>query len=446
MTHDQSTLAASRRRMVVFWLASGTSFFLYLHRYTWNVIRPELQKEYGFSNTTLEAFGTAFYATYAFGSIPTGIAADFYGPHIVLTVIILAWAVILPFHGLTGNVYGLGFVRLLFGAAQTGGYPALGQVTRSWFPRSSRTRVQGWVASFFGRGGGAMSSLIMATVLMGYLGLSWRVALIIMAIPGVIFGLIFCATFRNTPEEDPFANEAEAELIRDGQPAPQGKRELLSTQAALKNFSLRVMVVQQFLNAGADVVYTLILGSFFASLGVADMKDLGWMISLPLIGGAVGGIVGGILNDWLVPRIGRKWGRSSVGMCGKFLAAISLWISIIQPTPERVAVGLFFVKFFTDWTQPTVWGTSTDLGGRFSGTVFSIINTGGNIGGLVMPLIFGPLLDFFSTKTLVDGETVIVTSFTPMFLIVGLFYVGAGVCWALVDCRQSMDPTQKPDH
>ncbi len=28
------------RRYVIFFLAAGTSWFLYLHRYTWNFIRP----------------------------------------------------------------------------------------------------------------------------------------------------------------------------------------------------------------------------------------------------------------------------------------------------------------------------------------------------------------------------------------------------------------------
>ena len=129
MTNARTNDVPTGRRHVVFWLASATSFLLYLHRYTWNLIRPELQAEYGFSNTTLEALGTTFYATYAFGSIPSGVVIDLFGPHFVLVVIVLVWSLTLPLHGVTANIYGLGGVRLLFGAAQTGGYPALGKVT-----------------------------------------------------------------------------------------------------------------------------------------------------------------------------------------------------------------------------------------------------------------------------------------------------------------------------
>lgn len=439
MSDAMAIAVPTRRREVVFWLASATSFLLYLHRYTWNLIRPQLQEEYGFSNTTLEALGTSFYATYAFGSVPSGVVIDLFGPHLVLVVIVLVWSLALPLHGVTGNIYGIGAVRLLFGAAQTGTYPALGQVTRTWFPRSSRTRVQGWVASFYGRTGGAMASVLMGTVLMGSMGLSWRAALFVLAVPGVLFALLFWVLFRNTPEEDPHTNEAERALIRGDERTGQEQRGVISTRQVLRNKSMRVMVVQQFMNAGADIAYTLVLGSFFLSLGVKDMKDLGWIVSLPLIGGAIGGIVGGYLNDWLIPRVGSRWGRSLVGISGKGLAALCLWGAISQPTPLRVSVGLMCVKFFTDWTQPTGWGTCTDIGGRFAATVFSIMNMAGNIGGLVMPLIFGPLLDYFTTEIQFEGELKMVTDFTPMFMIVGALYVAAGFCWLFVDCTERVD-------
>lgn len=439
MSYDPLSERPTNRRRLVFCLASATSFLLYLHRYTWNLIRPELEAEYGFTNTQLEALGTAFYATYALGSIPSGIVIDLFGPHLFLFAIILIWSIIVPLQAVTGNVFALGSIRMLFGAAQTGTYPALGNVTRIWFPRARRTMVQGWVASFFGRGGGACSSVIMGTLLMGYLGLSWRMALVAMAIPGAIFAVLFLIVFRNSPEEDPHTNQAERELIQGDERTGTETRGVIPVRKALKNFSLRVMVFQQFLNAGSDVVYTLVMGSFFLSRGVADMKELGWLVSLPLIGGALGGIMGGFLNDRLIRRVGSRWGRSLVGFFGKTLAAASLYIAITQPTAAQVAYGLFLVKFFTDWSQPTVWGTCTDIGGRFSATVFSAINMAGNTGALVMPLVFGPLLDYFKTEQTVAGELVVVTNFTPMFVLVGLMYVGAGILWLLVDCTRRIE-------
>ena len=157
----------TNRRWVMFSLACGTSWFLYLHRYTWNIVRVALRDDYEFSNTTLGTLEACFNFTYTAGQIPSGILGDLFGSFLFLGIIILAWSLVLPLFGLTGNIYGLGALRVFFGASQAGCYPNLAKVTRNWIPLSSRTTCQGIIASFFGRFGGAMSTIIMATLLMG---------------------------------------------------------------------------------------------------------------------------------------------------------------------------------------------------------------------------------------------------------------------------------------
>ena len=66
-------------RWLTFGLACGTSFFLYLHRYVWNLIGPELAKEYGLSKTELGTLFSFFSPTYGFGQIPSGIVCDLLG-------------------------------------------------------------------------------------------------------------------------------------------------------------------------------------------------------------------------------------------------------------------------------------------------------------------------------------------------------------------------------
>ena len=87
-------------RWLVFVLASGTSWMLYLHRYSWNFIRPALLEEYKFTNSQVDGLYTAFNASYALGQIPGGIICDFFGPHLFLSIIIVLWSVLLPCFGL----------------------------------------------------------------------------------------------------------------------------------------------------------------------------------------------------------------------------------------------------------------------------------------------------------------------------------------------------------
>src|SRR4051812_11002368 len=189
----------TRVRWRVFALACGTSFLLYLHRYTWNIVGPELQGDYGLSNKQAGLLFSLFYWTYAAGQLPGGVVVDRFGAHRFVAAIVVAWSVALAAMASTANLALLGFWRLLFGAAQAGCYPALTKVTRSWFPAPRRTIVQGWIATTFGRSGGALSPIIVGTLLMGYCGLSWESALFLLGGAGVLYGALFWAVFRNTP-------------------------------------------------------------------------------------------------------------------------------------------------------------------------------------------------------------------------------------------------------
>lgn len=429
-------------RWLIFALACGTSFFLYLHRYTWNIVGPKLEEEFQFDNKTSGAVFSLFYWTYAGGQIPSGMVIDWFGPHLFLALAIVLWSLVTPLFGTTGNLTLLGLYRALFGAAQAGCYPGLTKVTRSWFPASSRTTVQGWVATAFGRGGGAMSTILLGTVLMGYCQLSWQTSLWVLGLAGIAFGVAFALFFRESPERHPLVNNAEVALIQgeDGPAATQ--RSLLPWRAAFRNPSLRVFVCQQFLDAGSDVVFVSLIGKYFLQVHALNIKEVGWLASLPLWGGVCGGILGGWLNDRVIGYTGnRRWSRSGIGSTGKMLGAIILCILVGQASPVAAGVCLFAAKFFSDWSQPTTWGSCTDLGGRYSATVFSIINTAGTLGGVVMPIVFGTVLDAFTRVETIAGEAAKTTDWSPLFYLLATMYAGSGVCWLLLDCTRTLDQT-----
>ncbi len=436
----------TRVRWLMFSLACGTSWFLYLHRYTWNVIGPYLAEDYGLSKTELGTIFTFFTPTYGIGQIPSGILCDFIGPHMFLGVIIVLGSLVMPLYGVAGGRTGLIAVRLAFGAAQAGTYPSLSKVTATWFPVKTRTIIQGWVATFFGRSGAAMSSIILGSLLIGYFQMSWQWGLVVMGGAGVLFGIVFLALFRNSPDEHPGVNDAERALIAEGSPPPDPSAPpVLPLRVAIRNRSMLFFVIQQITSAGADGVYVLFMGDYFLNAKGFDITQAGLLISLPLWGGAIGGMLGGFFNDLMIQWTGsRRIGRSAVGFTGKFIACILMFVAISQDDGVAAAWSLFAVKFFTDWSQPTVWGTCTDIGGRYSATVFGVINTAGSIGGLVSPILFGAILDWNTSKVLVDGITKSVTDYNPLFVTVSVMYVISAMCWILIDCTDSLESRLAP--
>jgi MFS transporter, ACS family, glucarate transporter len=448
---DADLARPSAIRWRVFALACATSFLLYLHRYTWNIIGPELQDEFHFTNTQAGFLFSLFYYTYALCQIPSGVLIDRYGPHRFLSVIIVAWSVALAALGQTSLLWLLAAWRLIFGVAQAGCYPALTKVTRSWFPASRRTMLQGWIATTFGRGGGAMSPILLGSVLIGGLGLSWQGALLVMGASGLACAAVFWSIFRDTPAGHPGVNDAERALIEEG-PAPARAIEpgaaapaTLPAGRAWRSRSLRSFVAQQFLDAGSDVVFVSLIGTYFLRARGFNISETGWLASLPLWGGALGGIAGGWLNDRLIARTGsRRWSRSGVGFLGKLIGCGMLALVVRLESATAIALALMAAKFFSDWSQPTAWGTCTDLGGRFVATVFGIINTAGTLGGVVMPIVFGAVLDAFTVPAATAGGTAASTStnWSPLFVLLAAMYLGSGLCWLLVDCTRSLDTVE----
>jgi sugar phosphate permease len=414
----------------IFALACGASFLLYLHRYSWNIVGPRLQKDLGLSNREAGFLFSLFYYTYAGAQIPSGVVIDRFGTHLFLSVIIVAWSAALAAIGLSSSPAVIGGNRLLFGMAQAGCYPALTKVSGGWFDPARRTVLQGWIATTAGRGGGAMAPIVLGTLLMGLCGLSWESALGILGIIGILYGILFWFTYID-PVRHPGVGSGSGPAPARGGTLPWGR--------AWRNGSLRFFTLQQFLDAGSDVAFVSLIGTYFLRARGFDIAKTGLLASLPLWGGALGGIAGGWLNDRAIALTGRRrWSRSAVGFLGKAIGGVLLALVVRQESGVAAAWYLCAAKFFSDWSQPTVWGTCTDLGGRFSATVFSIINTAGTLGGIIMPLIFGEVLDRFTTHTSVAGSDVATTDWGPLFLLLTAMYLASGACWLLIDCTQTI--------
>ena len=153
----QPAARPTRVRWIIFTLAFSTSWFLYLHRYAWGVIKLDIKEEYGLTDTQLGLLDSTFTFAYAFCQIPSGLLGDLFGPGVVLTTIILLWSGLVAATPVATGFKSFVAVRLAFRVAQAGTYPNLGKVPRNRFPLSIRTTVQGMVASLAGRSGGALS-------------------------------------------------------------------------------------------------------------------------------------------------------------------------------------------------------------------------------------------------------------------------------------------------
>jgi sugar phosphate permease len=304
-----------------------------------------------------------------------------------------------------------------------------------------RTTAQGLIATFFGRIGGAASFFVFGTVLVGWLGLSWRGAVGVVVVVGVACGVLFLLLFRNTPREHPWVNAAEAELITAGDPeAAVATGSRLRWSALLGSVTVWMLFTRALMSNLADVLYV----NWFP-LYLREMKGLGEgragaLAALPLIGGALGGLASG----WLQSRLirgggGRRLARRAAGGTGKLVAAGLMAASLTLAEPALIALALFAVKFFCDMEQPAEWGTITDVAGRNAATVFACVNTVGSLGGALGGLVIGYVL-----KAYMAGDAYTPVGWTWVFLIIAIEYLIAAACWLFIDPNKPITPLSNP--
>ena len=411
-------------RWLIFALACLASYINYVHRYAWGVVKPYLQAEYQLNNIQVGWLDSAFNLSYALCQFPGGLAGDLIGPRMMITVAAVCWSFMVGLPGVISGYWRLYVMRLAFGALQAPAYPSLGKVTKEWFPLSVRTTLQGFVASFSGRAGAASASLIVGALLMGQLHLSWQSSLWVLAGCGLLFAALFWTYFRDRPTAHPAVNAAEQALISDGDPtARQVKTRFDWTPANIRNIVW--FLSASFCSTFADNLFVFYMPKFLVEEKQFSPVEMGLFASLPLWGGALGGLCGGVINDVMIRLLkNRRLARSLVAGIGKSLAAILIVFSLQADDGRMIMLILFFCKFFSDWSQPTWWGTVTDIGGPAAGRVFGICNTVGSTGAFIAGPCMGYVLQYYD--------------WSGLFGFVGGIYVLTAFWWALVNCTRRL--------
>ena len=136
--HDSSPKFAdadrpTQVRWLIFSLACGMSFLLYLHRYTWGFVKKDVRDEFGWDPPTLGWLDGLFGISYGVGQIPAGAVCDWCGARILLGASILSWSLALATVALATGLISMAIGRVIFGVAQAGCYPALNKVSKNWF-------------------------------------------------------------------------------------------------------------------------------------------------------------------------------------------------------------------------------------------------------------------------------------------------------------------------
>src|SRR4051794_27259292 len=97
--------------------------------------------------------------------------------------------------------------------------------------------------------------------------------------------------------------------------------------------------------------------------------------------------LGGILSDGLVRAWGYRVGRSTVPIFGMLASAVLLFVATRVQGQVFVVTLFFLAHAAIGLCEAPTWVAGLEIGGKSCGTSAAIVNTGGNLGGMLAPIV-----------------------------------------------------------
>jgi ACS family D-galactonate transporter-like MFS transporter len=397
----------------------------YIDRASLSVAMPLIAKEFDIDPALQGLILSSFFWTYAVMQVPGGMLADHFKPRIVIALATVFWGGFQAIAAVATSWWVLLLTRLGLGASEAPIFPAGGKLNAIWMTQTERGRG----ATLLDGGaplGAALGSIVIAWLIAAFN--SWRVAFVIAGVGTMLCGLWAWYYIRNEPRQHPSVNEAEARYIEQAHaledaatPASRGGR----WTAYFRFRSVWCMCLGwMFFNITFYGLLTW-MPTYLFKVHNFDIKTLGGASFIIFFAGFVGELIGGWIGDMWRTRGG------SPNLVFRTLfstAAIMVTVSIFSVAyvtdPVSVVVLLSATLFFLRWCG-MYWAIPSALAGRDkAGFLGGCMNLGGNIAGILTPLIVG-----------------FIVQATGSYFLALMFFAAAGI--ALLICSNLIDYSRK---
>ncbi|MGC4935574.1 MFS transporter [Gordonia sp. DT30] len=390
----------------------------YIDRVNMSVAAPHIIDQFDLSTGQFGLITSVFNWAYIVFLVPVGMMADRWGARLILPISIIVWSL---GAGLTGGALGLTMLviaRLLLGAGESSVYPVGNLVVREWAPSKERGIFTGMLNA------GALVGPAVGAVIAAYLiaAWGWRASFFILGAAGILVGIVWSIVY-TTPEKSRWLTNTERQFIlenRDSPITPDGAAKL-SVVALLRMRTIWGLMITQ-----GCAVYTNYLFLSFLPLYLTTEKGLkdvgsGWVTGITYGIAAVGSVGIAYISDRAV--------KNTDVLSGSRRKIVSLTLLLGLPLLALPWVGNFaLVVILISWILLVITAAITlnfALAGDLTtdkssgGRVFALVTFGGNLFGLLAPIITGYLVDWTSGYTapfLVAGVLLLIGSFTSRYL------------------------------
>jgi len=395
----------------------------YLDRICISILAPDIARDLHLTKLQMSFVFSAFAIAYAAFELVTAWWGEKIGARRVLARIVLWWSIFTIATATAWNYGSMLAIRFLFGAGEAGAWPNATLAFSRWIPARERGRVQGFFFAAAHLSGGLTPLLVIALMRI----LSWRQVFATCGAVGFVWAIAWYRWFRDEPRDHPGVNAAEAEMIEsERRLVTHNKHQPKLWRALATAPNAWLLCLAYFSNSyGAYFVMTW-LPTYLAERRGFRAEQLSFFAGLPLVLSVFGDLSGGVLTDALSRRFGLRLGRGLVSTAGYGLAAAAMFASVYSATPTVAASLIAVAVAASMFTLSASWAACMDIGGAHSAVLSAAMNTTGQIGSVLSPVVVGWLVQHFADWRM------------PLLIMAGLYLLSA-ILWTLINPRKPIE-------
>ena len=418
-----------RIRTLIFAMLFAFAFTGYVQRSSVGVAAERMMPELGLTQVEVGWLFTAFLFTYMVFQVPGALVGQWLGARRVLaamglvTVVASVLTAVAPWIAAAGVMFmTLLLARSLLGAAQAALFPIASGSIRHWFPVAAWASAQGLIVTGLWLGAATASPLV-AWLMQNY---GWQLAIVITSVPSLLLVALWYWFARDFPQEHPAVSVFERGELR-ANPVYDSDAPLTAKRV------WRVLADPQILRLTASYTimnYVFYMVMFWSFLYLVQERHLGvlesgWLASLPfVVAGAASG-VGGRISDRLRIRFGDRVGMRILPLVALPCAAVFLYLTVSAENPYWAVAALCLGFACVEVTEGSYWGATMRLAPSDTMAATGVLNTGGNLGGVVATPIIAALS---------AGQ-----SWTVVFATGAMTSIAAAALWFTIDASRIGD-------
>jgi len=371
--------------------------FAFFDRINISFAKFQLQGDLGLSDTAYGLGASLFVVGYVLFEVPSNLFLYKVGARRWIARIMISWGLAtaaMIFVSSEWQFYGLRFV---IGMMEAGFAPGVLYYLTLWFPATFRGRVTSLLflaSAFAGLIGAPVSGLILGN-LEGVLGIrGWHWLFMLGGLPCVLLGLVVLNQLKDRIEDAGWLSRPEKELLTSciAQHNPRdGGHSLLS---AIKTPGFLTLGLVYFLIQVGSYGLNFWAPHLIRSAGTQNPTIIGMLTAVPYVCGAICMVLVGRMSDASGERRKFVVGLMALASAGFFAAGLFDKQTILLIVALGVMGAGVVAAIPAFWALPPKLVTGAGAAGGIA-----LINTLGQLGGIVSPVMVGRIKDLTGSTT-----------------------------------------------